>query len=263
MNSHAQLNEYSRKHFEESRQASTRYLCDLYAIPDQYCNQPVYITVAPDAGRIPPEWAGFPSYAAAEARPSQSSILIVLSRCGSYPFGDVDQTLRHELSHVLLYRALGFHPPRWLDEGLAMRAAGEWGWQDRFFAAMALPAVARGDWKLSRVERDFSGGESSVRRSYALAKGFVLDTFKSNEDVTSFIIDARRYRSVDRAFMIRFGVTPERAFRSWAINLPWWGEWIYWFTSMNTLWIVITLLFLLAFVAAIRRKRKKYLALPD
>jgi len=255
--------EGDRGSLRASERASVEYLCHLYAIPPRICSRPISVTVARDVNHIPRHWRGFPSYAAGEARPWEGSILIVLSRCRAYPFGNPEQTLRHELSHVLLFRALGFPSPRWLDEGLAMRAGGDWSWQDRFFAVLALPSVANGKWKLSRVERDFRGGEGSVRRSYALAKGFVRDTFPRDEDVTAFVLDARRLRSVDRAFISRFGVSPDRAFREWARNLPWWGEWISWLSSTAILWIVITLLFLLAFVVAVRRRRKKYLSLPD
>lgn len=246
-----------------SERASVEYLCRLYAIPPQICSRPISITVARDVNHIPQHWRGFPSYAAGEARPWEGSILIVLSRCGAYPFGSPEQTLRHELSHVLLFRSLGFPPPRWLDEGLAMRAGGDWTWQDRFFAVLALPSVANGKWKLSRVERDFRGGEGSVRRSYALAKGFVRDIFPRDEDVTAFVLEARRRRSVEGAFVSRFGMGSEKAFREWARDLPWWGEWVSWLSSATILWIIITFLFLFAFIVALRRRREKYLSLPD
>ena len=153
-------------------------------------------------------------------------MVVVLSRCGPYPFGDAPQTLQHELSHILLPRALGFAPPRWFDEGLAMRVSAEWGLRDEWFAALALPAVAHGSWHLDRVEADFAGGESEVRRSYALAKGFVRDLFRDDADLSAFLAEARRDGSVDIAFRLRFGTSPDGAFRNWAKHLPWWGAWV-------------------------------------
>jgi hypothetical protein len=238
-------------------------LCALYSVSPELCAAPISVQFAATTAQIPEEWRAVPVYAAGLASPPSSRILIVLSRCGPYPFGDPEQTLRHELSHVLLYRSLGFEPPRWLDEGLAMRAAGEWGFSDEVYAAMALPSVARGRWKLDRVEGDFAGGESDVRRSYALAKGFVRDLFKDDAGVTQFLLEARQDRSVKKAFVARFGVTPDAAFSAWARNLPWWGEWLVVLTSPSILWLAVTLLAVLAFLAAIRRRRIKYEQLPD
>ena len=239
------------------------FLCPLYALPPESCQAPMDVRLAATGDALPPGWGGLPSYAAGAAEPETGRVLIVISRCGPYPFGDVNQTLRHEISHVLLYRSLGFRAPRWLDEGLAMRASAEWGFSDEWYAAMALPFVARGSWRLSRVDADFAGGESQVRRSYALAKGFVRDLFKTDGDLTGFLLEARRDRSVDLAFVRRFGLTPDAAFRRWAENLPWWGEWVVALSSPNVLWTAVLALFLLAVLAGWRRRRRKYEALDD
>ncbi len=219
--------------------------------------------MAENPNAIPPEWAGLPSYAAGAADPRAGRIIVVLSRCGSYPFGDAGQTLRHELSHVLLARGLGFVAPRWLDEGLAMRTAAEWGFSDELYSALALPAVAHGSWHLDRVDADFAGGEGQVRRSYALAKGFVRDLFKSDADLAEFIREARRDGSVDRAFRVRFGISPDAAFSHWAKNLPWWGEWVVALSNPNILWMGVAVLFLLAAFAAWRRRKRRYAELDD
>ena len=243
--------------------SSARDLCRLYDVPPALCAQPVHVRVVESASALPAEWQGFPAYAAGAAEPASGRILIDLSRCGPYPFGDAAQTLRHEVSHVMLYRALGYQPPRWLDEGLAMRASGDWSFSDSVYATLALPYVARGSWSLQRVEADFAGGEGSVRRSYALVKGFVRDLFPDDGSVTAFVVEARRDGSVEVAFRRRFGVGPEAAFRAWAKNMPWWGRWLEEATSPAVLWIAVTLLFLLAAAAAWRRRRRKYEALPD
>ena len=244
-------------------ESSARDLCRLYDVPPALCSQPVHVRVVESASALPAEWRGFPAYAAGAAEPASGRILIDLSRCGPYPFGDAAQTLRHEVSHVMLYRALGYEPPRWLDEGLAMRASGDWSFADSVYATLALPYVARGSWSLQRVEADFAGGEGSVRRSYALVKGFVRDLFPDDASVTAFVVEARRDGSVGKAFRRRFGVSPEAAFRAWAKNMPWWGRWLEEVTSPAVLWVAVTLLFLVAAALAWRRRRKKYEALPD
>lgn len=244
--------------------AQRQRLCRLYDVPPEACTQPIAVRVVASREELGPEEARFvPPYAAGVAQPARSWMAVILSRCGPYPFGDERQTLVHELSHVLLYRSLGYEPPRWFDEGLAMRVSGDWSGADELWSALALPSVARGSWRLDRVEADFAGGESQVRRSYALSKGFLRDLFTSDADLTTFLREARQLRSVDAAFRQRFGGTPQRAFRYWAKDLPWWGEWIVFLTSPGTLWTAILVLFLVACAVAFHRRRKKFEELPD
>jgi hypothetical protein len=242
---------------------SWKNLESLYGVPDSLRGAPIAVSIVPTPRDLPPEWANLPPYAAGAAVEEQGRVAVLVWKCGAYPFGDVRQTLVHELSHVLLYRALGRRPPRWLDEGLAMRASREWGASDGLYSLLALRSVAHGGWNLARVERDFAGGESPVRGSYALVKGFVRDLFRGDAEVGAFLEDARRLGSVDAAFVARFGMTPDRAFANWAKNLPWWGEWLVWISSPAVLWMVVGALFLLAALAAFRRRRAKYEALPD
>lgn len=249
--------------FQRELDRSRARLCALYGVTAQGCSAPIAVQVAATPQEAAPRWPGLPSYAAGAADPAAGRLVVVLSRCGPYPFGDAGQTLKHELSHVLLLRALGFSPPRWFDEGLAMRVSAEWGLRDELFAAMALPAVAHGSWRLQRVESDFAGGEGQVRRSYALAKGFVRDLFRGDADLSEFLAEARTHGSVERAFQLRFGTTPDGAFQNWAKHLPWWGEWVVALNSPEVLWLVVLVLFLMAAAAAWRRRRKKYQELDD
>lgn len=238
-------------------------LCTLYHIERQACEAPIGVQLAATPEEAASAWPNLPSYAAGAANPEASRMVVILSRCGQYPYGDAVQTAKHELSHVLLRRSLGFAPPRWFDEGLAMRASAEWGFRDEWFAASALPAVARGSWRLDRVEADFAGGEGQVRRSYALAKGFVRDIFKSDWELLAFLEEARRDGSVEAAFRMRFGTSPDGAFKNWAKNLPWWGQWVVALSQPEMLWLWVLALFLLAAAAAWRRHRRKYRELDD
>ena len=234
------------------REATSR-LCALYSLAPAECQKPVEITVVNSASEAPDYWS-LPSYAAGAAQAEAGRVIIITNRTGSYPYGDEVQTLRHELSHVLLYRSLGYAPPRWLDEGLAMRASGEWGFSDDWYSTLALPRVAAGRWSLGKVDRDFAGGEGAVRGSYALARGFVRDLFPDDQAVTSFVLAARSAGSVDVAFRQRFGITAGAAFSEWAKRLPWWAELLAMFTGPGALWGAVTALFLLAVLAAFRRR---------
>lgn len=249
---------------EGVRASETARLAKLYAIPAAAASAPVEATLFEGpAETTPPGWQGLPPFAAGAAQPQSGRLVVHAGRTGRYPFGDAAQTLRHELSHILLYRALGFEPPRWLDEGLAMRAGSEWGSPDSGYLAIAIFQVSRGRLTLDGLERDFYGGETATRRSYALARGFVRDLFPSDSEVTAFVLEARREGGAERAFVMRFGVGPGTAFRAWARDLPWWGEWLVVLGSPGLLWGIVALLFLAAVVASVRRRRRVYEQLPD
>lgn len=237
------------------RDLSLRTLCALYGLPPQECARPLEIAVVNRASEIPEGYPPMPPIAAGAAWPDLGRAVVVRERTGSYPFGDDLQVLRHEISHLLLQRALGYEAPRWLEEGLAMRAAGEWGASDEWYAALALPGVASGRWSLTRVEADFAQGEGQVRRSYALTRSFVTALLPTDRDVTQFVASARAHGSVDAAFLARFGLSPERAFQEWARRLPWWGPLAALLTSAPSLWTGVTLLFLAAAWATARRRR--------
>jgi hypothetical protein len=246
------------------RVSETSRLGRLYALSPAIAEAPIEASLFQGpAEATPPGWQGLPAFAAGAAQPALGRLVVHAGRTGRYPFGDAAQTLRHEISHVLLFRALGFEPPRWLDEGLAMRAGAEWGSPDSGYLAIAIFQVSKGTLTLDGLEADFTGGETAGRRSYALARGFVRDLFRSDGEVTAFVLEARRERDVDRAFVDRFGVAPGQAFRAWARNLPWWGEWFVVLGSPGLLWGIVVLLFLGAVIASIRRRRKLYEQLPD
>lgn len=190
----------------------------LYGLDPGVAGTGVVVELAPgNPPRVPPGWGSIPSFAAGLAEPAAGRILLVPSRMGHFPFGDAAQTLRHELSHVLLRRSLGFVPPRWFDEGLAMRISGEW---EGNLSVAALGSGGVGRLRLARIEEDFRAGESEVRRSYDLARGFVASLFPTGTDVTGFLIEARSRGSFNATFLLRFGETPEEAFDRWTSRMP-------------------------------------------
>ncbi|MEJ2367995.1 MAG: hypothetical protein P8Z49_06525 [Acidobacteriota bacterium] len=240
----------------DARASAAARLCGLYAVPPSKCAAPILIRLAPSGDRLPPFWRGLPSYAAGAADPEAGRIIIVLPRCGNFPYGAPGQTLAHELSHVLLYRSLGYEPPRWLDEGLAMRAGGSLGAAQDWYLALALPRAASGRYTLADLTRGFRGSSLEVRRSYALSRAFVGDLFPRDRAVTRFVLTARRLGSVDAAFRFQFGASPEVLFSRWARRKSVFRQWLQILVSQDLLWFLITLLFLAAAAAVLLRRFK-------
>ena len=248
---------------EDVRTETLHRLQILYRMERELVDEPMEITFANPGEEQYESWRGIPEFAAGAAHGASGRIIVVPARTGDYPFGDEAQTLRHELSHVLLYRALDYAPPRWFDEGLAMRAAGEWGIRDEWLMIFALPGAARGEYPLSRLESDFREGESRVRRSYALARAFVGDMFRDDLELSDFITSARALGSMEEAFHRRYASTPAVAFQQWARDRPAWREWAVVLGSSRTTWALALLIFLLSSLFALIRRRRLYRRLPE
>lgn len=229
------------------------WVADFFNIAE---NREVKIVIIKKGDAIPQELMNVPKYVVGIAMVESGQIYIFNERTNSYPFGSLEQVYIHELSHIYLYRAIGFRVPRWFDEGLATKLSGEWSFTDEFYLALSLPKVALSDFELSKLEKDFKGYESSSRTSYALSQAFVKDLFINDLDLKNFIKDIKKENSFEKAFIKRFNLTPDNAFKLWAKRLPWWGPLFYFITSANTLWFFIVILFLIASVITIIRRLK-------
>lgn len=238
-------------------------LSSLYEVDSIAAAAPISIDFVSSGNLAARGWGGLPRFAAGAAVASRSAIVVVPNRTGRYPFGDAAQTLKHELSHVLIYRALGYHPPRWFDEGLAMHVAREWGSEDEWFLAFGLPTIARGESPLARIENDFHEGESDIRRSYALARAFVRELFANDYELQQFVGAARSRRSVEEAFLTRFGMSSEDAFRAWAAARPWWRDVAVAISSERVTWFLALGVFLVAGTLGWWKRKRSYDRLPE
>src|SRR5262249_52269619 len=87
---------------------------------------PIRVVLEPEsseAARETPRWVtGF-------AR--EDVVVLFPRRAPRYPSGAFADVLKHEVAHVLLFRASGGRPlPRWFHEGVAMAASRPWNLED-------------------------------------------------------------------------------------------------------------------------------------
>jgi hypothetical protein len=87
-------------------------------------------------------------------------------------------TLRHELAHLALHRAVSGRVPLWFDEGYASWAAGEW---ERLGALNLNLAVVRGAVpELRDLDGALRGTETTADAAYALAASAVAELARRN-----------------------------------------------------------------------------------
>ena len=134
---------------------------------------PIRLVVVPDSRRLDSLTSGrAPSWGAAIAVPEARTVVLRADE------GDLPQTLRHELAHLALHRAVRVRVPLWFDEGYAGWAAGEW---ERLGALELNLSVVRGAIPdLRTLDGALRGAPRTADAAYALAVSAVLELARRN-----------------------------------------------------------------------------------
>jgi hypothetical protein len=183
----------------------------------------------------------------------QDNVVIFPSRSPRYPDSSLDDVLRHEVAHALIWRATSGRPiPRWFNEGLAMAAERPRLLdQTQLFAYLASGASLN----LRDLNRLFDGGEADQARAYQLSRVLVWDLLREHgEDTGGRILrQVAEGASFETAFTKVIGQSTAAVEAEFFKRDSVWATWMPILFSQETLWLVITLLAILA----IWRKRKR------
>jgi len=201
---------------------------------------------------------GIPSWAAGVTFPSSRTIVLRLDRIGAYGQRELLSVLTHELAHLIIAEALpdqGRGIPGWLGEGIASDAAREGEWRD-LFIVWTSPLVSS-PHPFEDLEAALDRGERSKPLAYAgslAAVGFLKGRYGA--DLPARLLgELRRGAPFDAAFRASAGVGLDSAESAWArdLNLPW--IWVVRLGSSFTVWMIATLLMLIAW--AVKRARDR------
>lgn len=210
---------------------------------------PIHIELASDTS----DWArSVPKWTAGFAR--QDSVVIFPSRSPTYPDNTLDDVVLHEVAHALIWRASSGRPiPRWFNEGLAM--AAERGWKLRDQTQLFIQLVSGTRLSLHELDRLFEGGQTDQTRAYLLSRALVQNLLTKHGDAVGARIleQVRMGASFETAFRDVAGQSTAAAETEFWNGQRVWTTWIPVVFSQETLWMVITLLALVA----IQRRRKR------
>lgn len=206
------------------------------------------------------DWARqVPSTTAGFAVGEDSLVVLFPSRSPVYPNDTLEDVLHHEVAHVLIARASGGTPlPLWFNEGLAMAAEHTWGLEDEARLVGTLTMVARTN--LEDVNALFTQNDESDRaRAYTLAAAFIRDLIRYHgASAPGELLKAMRAgASFEKAFVQVIGLSVADAEAAFWNRQRFWTTWVPFLTTSTTLWMIVTLLALLA----IYRRRQKSAAL--
>jgi len=216
----------------------------------------VLASSAEEFARVQPGGAKVPSWAAGVAYPGQN--LIILKTPRLLPGMDVKEVLLHEIIHVVLGQKFGARPvPTWLNEGLTMHLAREWGWSRQI--TMARAVASNRLIPLDQLVKGFPENRFEAETAYAQSYYFV-----------AFLRD--RYGSEVLGRLVQnlgLGISPENALlQATGLRLSELTEefahWvsrrfsIFWFlTGPSAVWFLAVLLILAAWLIRKRAAARK------
>jgi hypothetical protein len=212
---------------------------------------PIRVQLATDSS----EWAQkVPTWIAGFALPASDTVVIFPSRSPSYPDRTLDDVLRHEVAHILIFRASSQRPlPRWFNEGLAMSAEREWRFRDQTQLFYELVSGARES--LDTLNQLFQGTQSDQNRAYLLSGALVRGLLKDHGETAAgrILENVASGSSFESAFTDVIGQSPAAADAEFWETHRVWTSWIPILFSQEVLWMAITVLALLA----IQRRRRR------
>jgi len=203
--------------------------------------------------------SGIPGWAAGITLPSSGRILIRLDRLGAYGQRQLLSVLDHELVHLTVAQGLegreGRLPP-WLAEGIASSLAHEGEWRDLWIVWTS--PLASSSRPFAELDAALARGEESKSLAYAgslAAVGFLRERYGPGL-VPALFAGMRSGADFESAFSAASGTTIRDAESAWAreLNLPW--IWLVRIGSSYTIWMIATLLVLVAYLVKRSRSRR-------
>ena len=210
----------------------------------------------PEGVRHPEPWV------AGTADPASRRIALKTGP-GLHGPGGLRSVLRHEIAHVALGAATGGNYSRWLTEGYAQYASGEWSWEDAWHLQSVF--LRRGATTLREIDLRFRRHSTEARMGYLLSYTAVheLAALGGDAGLRAVFRRLREGETFEEALRLTFGVTAEQFEVRWKKSLVDRYGWLYLLSRAGVFWIGVTVLVLFVAVRRARRDRTRLDALRD
>lgn len=193
-------------------------------------------------------------WVAGTADPSSSRIALRAGPGLNGPRG-LRAVLRHEIAHIGLGAATGGNYPRWLTEGYAQYASGEWSWEDAWHLQSAF--LRRGATTLEEIDLRFRRHSTEARMGYLLSYTAVheLAVIGGEAGLAAVFRRLGEGTTFEEALRLTFGITAENFEVRWKRSLVDRYGWLYLLSRAGVFWLAVTGLVL--FVALRRSNRDR------
>jgi hypothetical protein len=233
--------------------AVAREVSDLLGFAVQQRMQ-VHIASDPESfARMQPAGDRTPDWAIGTAYPALNRIYLRRGR-GI----DLERTLRHEVSHILLGQAFGHQHrvPRWLDEGLAILLAREWNFGR--LSTMTIAVLTDSLLPMDSIAERFPADLRSAELAYSQSYYFIsfLKTRYGAERFHFFLREYSQIRDFNLALRKSYGLSWHMLEDEWHSYLRTRFSWIPILTSSGALWFAASLIFVWGYLVKRARTRR-------
>ena len=210
----------------------------------------------PDGIRHPEPWV------AGTADPAARRVALKTGP-GLHGPGGLRSVLRHELAHVALAAATGGNYSRWLTEGYAQYASGEWSWEDAWHLQSVF--LRRGATTLREIDLRFRRHSTDARMGYLLSYTAVheLVALGGEAGLRAVFRHLREGRTFEDALRLTFGISAEQFEVRWKKSLVDRYGWLYLLSRAGVFWIGVTGLVLFVALRRARTDRARLEALRE
>jgi hypothetical protein len=188
------------------------------------------------------------------ADPEKKRIVIDCARMGGRPYAP-DNTLKHELCHLILHAHIPKGLPRWLDEGIAQWAAG--GVAEILMgnrtSALTEAALAGKLFRFDNLSAGFPEDRSGLVLAYEQSRSFVdyiVETY-GTAGLRQVLKDLEDGKTMDDSVRNNLGLPLGELERNWASHIGRGFTWLV-YISNNLYEILFFLASLMTVVAAIK-----------
>jgi hypothetical protein len=201
-----------------------------------------------------PEWGGGGALGA-------DQIIVAVDGAG-FPHNDLYQTTLHELTHIAIRRIVDtVAVPRWFHEGAALQLSGELSFREQVVLSRAIFSGSLMD--LRAIDTINSAGPYRARLAYAQshqAIRFLIETY-GFESLALVVQATRRTGSFRDALQQVVGITVDEMNSLTLQFLRQRFGTIAWLADTYLLWSGIAVLFLIAYVVTLIRRRLQAVAM--
>jgi len=207
--------------------------------------------------REPPSWADAVAF-------SPDNIIVISLTTSRHRSVNLETVFRHELAHLALRWVVGDgHVPRWFNEGLAIMVSGELPMER---IQLLWPTAARGEaTPLRRLDRSFPEHEFQANRAYAESADIVrfLARYRGRWRLHELLQRVHRGEPFYEAMSSTWGMSVRSLEREWYRDLRRRYSVIPSVTAGLTLWVLVGLFAVFAYIKRRRDIRRRIAAMPD